>query len=37
VGRPLQTLPEKVEVKVWSAETKTLVVLVSKNTIAAGV
>jgi hypothetical protein len=36
VGRPLQTLPEKVEARAWGVETKTLITLVSENTIAAG-
>ena len=36
IGRPLHTLPEKVEVKVWSAKTKTLIALVSKNAVATG-
>ena len=33
---PLHTLAEKVEVKVWSVETKTLIMLVGKNDVAAG-
>ena len=35
-GRPLQTLPGKVEAKAWGAGTKTLITLVSKNAIATG-
>jgi len=37
IGRLLQTLPRKVEARAWGAKTKTLITLVNKNTIAAGV
>jgi len=36
VGRPLQTLPEKVEAKAQGAETKTLITPMSENAIATG-
>ena len=36
MGRPLQTLPEKVEAKARGVEIETLIMLVSENAIAAG-
>ena len=34
-GGPLQTLPGKAEAKAWDAGTKTLIMMVSKNVVAA--
>ena len=35
-GGPLQTLPGKAEAKAWDAGKKTLIMLVSKNTVTVG-
>ena len=37
IGGPLQTLPENMEAKAQGAGTKTLITLVSKDTVAIGV